>query len=171
MTPTDVVRLYVAFQQRLELMVRGGVRAPRPVIEDACQMAWVALIGCRERIDLSSAPGWLVQTAVHEALRLMRVEDREDSLDHELEEHPELPCLGVDPGPEHRAMGRQRVEGLTVLPVRQQRLVWLRALGLSLEEMASYERCTSRTVRRQLERAGRALRALDGDAAPRTTAA
>jgi DNA-directed RNA polymerase specialized sigma24 family protein len=170
MTATDVVQMYSAFAHRLELMVRGAVRAPRVVIEDACQVAWVALIACRARLDPSRAPGWLVQTAVHEALRLMQVEEEEDSLEHELEDRAET-CLGTDPGPEHFVLEWQRVSGVTVLPVRQQRLVWLRALGLSYEEMASHEHCTDRTVRRQLERAGRALRSLDTEDQPLTTAA
>lgn len=166
MTTSDVVQLYVAFQPRLEQMVRGCLRVPGPVVEDACQAAWVALISFRERVDLVRAPGWLVQTAVHEALRLMRLEDREDSLERELEARAGLSSLGTDPGPEDRLIGHQRVDRLSCLPVRQQRLVWLRALGLSYEEMASHERCTGRTVRRQLERAGRALRALERDEGP-----
>ena len=171
MTPTDVVRLYVEFQPRLERMVRGCVRAPAPVLEDACQAAWMALIGNRERVDLARAPGWLVQTAVHEALRLMWLEDREDSLECELEGRAGLPDLATDPGPEDRVMGWQRVDSLTRLPVRQQRLIWLRALGLSYEEMASYERCSGRTVRRQLERAGQAVRTLDAEDGIYSTAA
>jgi DNA-directed RNA polymerase specialized sigma24 family protein len=163
MTAADVVRLYVAFHRRLERMVGGCVRAPGALIEDACQVAWLSLIAYRERIDLGRAPGWLVQTAMHEALRLVALEDREDSLEEELEEHVELAVMGTDPGPEVRVMGWQRVFSLTALPVRQQRLVWLRALGLSYEEIASHEHCTGRTVRRQLERAGRTLRTLDAE--------
>jgi RNA polymerase sigma factor (sigma-70 family) len=158
---TDLVRLYVEFQPRLERMVRGCVRPPGPVLEDACQAAWMALLRNRERVDLARAPGWLVQTAVHEALRLMWLEDREDSLECELEERAGFPDVGSIPGPEDRLMGWQRVHSLTRLPERQRRLIWLRALGLSYEEMASHEACTGRTVRRQLERARRALRRLD----------
>jgi DNA-directed RNA polymerase specialized sigma24 family protein len=171
MTSTDVVRLYVEFQPRLQRMVSGCVRPPAPVLEDACQAAWMALIGNRERVELARAPGWLVQTAVHEALRLIALADRENSLDLELEERAVFPDLGTVPGPEDRVMGWQRVHSLARLPVRQQRLIWLRALGLSYEEMASHEHCTGRTVRRQLERAGRALRRLDAEDGVYSTAA
>jgi RNA polymerase sigma factor (sigma-70 family) len=124
------------------------------VVEDACQVAWTALICRSERVDPERASGWLVRTAIREALRLMRIADREDSLVRELE-------VPTDLGPEELAWRRAQVQSLRLLSVRQQRLVWLRALGLSYEEMASYERCTKRTVHRQLERARRRLRVLE----------
>ena len=45
------------------------------------------------------------------------------------------------------------------LAVRPQRFVWLQALGLTYTEMAAHERCTPRTVDRQLSRARRELQA------------
>ncbi len=45
------------------------------------------------------------------------------------------------------------------LAVRSQRFVWLHALGLSYTEMAAHERCSTRTVDRQLGRARRKLQA------------
>ena len=166
LSPIDVVVLYGTFQRRLEQMVAAGVRAPAAVVEDACQAAWMGLIRYREQIDGPSAPGWLVRTAVHEALRLLQEEDREDSLEGALEERVGEPFRHTGPGPEDQVWERQRVHSLRRLSVRQQRLVWLRALGLSYEEMASYEQCTCRTVRRQMERARRNLRLLDGPGSP-----
>ena len=154
LTPTDLIRLYGSFHRRLAHIVRSGVGAPEPVVEDACQVAWTALICQSTRVDRERAAGWLVRTAIREALSLMRIADREDSLARELE-------VPIDPGPEELAWRRSQVHSLRLLSLRQQRLVWLRALGLSYEEMASYERCTNRTVRRQLERARRRLRVLD----------
>lgn len=157
LAPGELVRLFGTFQPRLEQLVRGSVRAAGPLIEDACQVAWMGLIHHRERIGADSAPGWLVTTAIHAARRLARAEGREDSLELALERAPDMPC--TDPGPEEVVWRRQQVLGLQLLPARQQRLVWLRALGLSVDEVASHERCTRRTVRRQLERARRTLRA------------
>ena len=45
------------------------------------------------------------------------------------------------------------------LAIRSQRFVWLHALGLSYTEMAAHERCTTRTVERQLVHARRKLEA------------
>ncbi len=157
--PGDLVRLFGTFQSRLEQIVRGSVCAPGPLIEDACQIAWTGLIRHRQRIGAASAPGWLVTTAIHAALRLAREEEREDSLELTLERSPEPTRTGPGPDPEELVWRRQEVLRLRLLPLRQQRLVWLRALGLSVDEVAAHERCTSRTVRRQLERARRMLRA------------
>ena len=170
MTPSELVELYGSFQRRLEQLVRGGVQAQNAVVEDACQVAWAELIRYRQRVALQSAPSWLVRTAIHEALRLVQAEDREDSLELALQELPEVSLSQVDPGPEDHVWQRERVESLRLLSARQQRLVWLRALGLTYEEMASHEHCTSRTVHRQLERAQRAMRILEGGE-PRRAAA
>jgi RNA polymerase sigma factor (sigma-70 family) len=158
LTSSDLVELFGSFQHHLELIVRGTVRAPAPVIEDACQAAWLRLIRDREHIAFQSAPGWLVTTAIHAARRMIRHEDREESLELALEHSPQE-SFQLRPGPEEVVWRRQRVFGLRSLSVRQQRLVWLRALGLSYDEMARHEGCTNRTVRRQLERARQALRA------------
>jgi len=53
---------------------------------------------------------------------------------------------------------QERIREVRCLPERQQRVVWLHALGLSYTEMAAHEGCTRRTVDRQLLRARRAIR-------------
>jgi RNA polymerase sigma factor (sigma-70 family) len=159
MDPADVVGLFVSFQRRLEQIVRGSVRAPGPLIEDACQTAWLELISHRERIDVSGAPAWLVTTATHAAMRLAREEHQEDSLELTLESSPQPTSVDLDADPQEVVWCRQRVDLVTSLPVRQQRLLWLWAFGLTLDELALHEHCTRRTVRRQLERARRTLRA------------
>jgi RNA polymerase sigma factor (sigma-70 family) len=141
------------------------------VIEDACQAAWARLVGHRHRITDEDARGWLVRTAVREAFRLCRREQREPPSDLGLEDwwmdvHPP-----EAPEPPQLIEQRQRLASLRGLPHRQQRLVWLRALGLSYEEVASHEGCTSRTVERQLARARQRLRLLEGGAAQTQSAA
>ncbi len=159
-SPSDVIRLYGAFNRQLTQIVRATTRGPRPVIEDACQVAWTGLICPGQRVEQRSARAWLIRTAIREALRLMRLEDREASLERALEEQLHLQP-STDAGLEEVAFRREQVHGVRLLSVRQQRLVWLRALGFSYEEMAAYENCTNRTIRRQLERAQRRLRGLD----------
>ena len=61
--------------------MRNDVRAPEAVIEDACQFAWSRLLHHRDRVSRDRAVAWLVTTAVHEAFRLIRREDRELSLE------------------------------------------------------------------------------------------
>jgi RNA polymerase sigma factor (sigma-70 family) len=157
----EVIRLYGAFNRQLTQVVRATTNGPRPVVEDACQVAWTGLICPGQRLEQGSARAWLVRTAVREALRLMRLEAREPSLEQAFEERPHRLCSAAEDGPEEQVCRRERVSSLRLLSVRQQRLVWLRALGFSYGEMARYESASTRTIRRQLERAQRRLRALD----------
>lgn len=156
----DVIRLYGAFNRQLTRIVRASTRGPAPVIEDACQVAWTGLICPGRGVEPRSARAWLIRTAVREAVRLMRLEDREASLERALEERLHLQSP-PDVGLEEVISRREQVHSVRLLSARQQRLVWLRALGFSYEEMAAYENCTNRTIRRQLERAQRRLRMLE----------
>jgi DNA-directed RNA polymerase specialized sigma24 family protein len=91
----------------------------------------------------------------------MRLEDREASLERALEEKPHDLRSATDAGLEELVWRREQVHSVRLLSVRQQRLVWLRALGFSYAEIATYESASNRTIRRQLERAQRRLRLLD----------
>ena len=154
-------RLYLEFASSLEHIVRGGVRASDVVIEDACQAAWTRLVHHRHRISEQAARGWLTRTAVREAFRLRRLEVREPPLPAD-EEHPPLAFLHrAAPDPQQLLEQRQRLESVGRLPYRQQRVVWLGALGASREEIAWHEHATSRTVRRQLGRARHKLLVLE----------
>jgi RNA polymerase sigma factor (sigma-70 family) len=152
----DVGRLYAEFSRHLEMLVRSDVRACDAVIEDACQLAWVQLVRYRNRVALDSAPRWLTRTAVREAVRMLRRHRHECSLETLLTE---------DADGEERSVAadvltaREKLLDVRCLPRRQQRIVWLRALGLSYDEVASHEACTFRTVDRQLEQARQRLRA------------
>lgn len=132
------------------------------VIEDACQAAWARLVRHRHRFNDEDARGWLVRTAVHEAFRLCRRELRECPSNLALEDWWLDGDLPEVPQPQQLIEQRQRLASLRGIPHRQQRLVWLCALGLSYDELAAYEGCSSRTVERQLARARHRLRLLDG---------
>jgi RNA polymerase sigma factor (sigma-70 family) len=152
--PADVGELYGLLARRLEQLVQRDVRAPDAVIEDACQIAWSRLLRHRDRVQRETVMSWLLRTAVREALRLSRRDRRELPLETTAEE--ELPRTQASPV--HLAECRERLAELGRLPERQQRAVWLHAIGLNYGEIAVYEGCTARTVERQLLRARQAIR-------------
>lgn len=154
----DVGELYGVHATRLAQIVRADVRASEVVVEDACQFAWSRLVFHADHVRRESALSWLITTAVHQAVRLARREHRELSLEAILETAPEpLECLEM-PGPHEVVDQRRRLEGLSMLPPRQQRLVWLQAMGFSYAEIAATEGDSLRTVERQLLRAKQTLR-------------
>ena len=150
----DVGELYGLLARRLEQIVRLDVRAPDVVIEDACQVAWSRLLHHRHRVHRETVMSWLIRTAVHEALRLLRRYRRELSL----EAADEDAMLWSQATPVQLIECREQLAELGRLPERQQRAVWLHALGLNYAEIAAYEGCTTRTVERQLLRARQSIR-------------
>jgi RNA polymerase sigma factor (sigma-70 family) len=157
---SDIADLYEQLALRLEQIVRSDVRAPEPVIEDACQFAWSRLVDHAGRVRHETALGWLAKTAVREARRMARREGRELSLDATVEAAGDRVLLSIAPGPDELVERHERLGHIALLPERQQRLLWLHALGLSYVEMAVQTGDTRRTVERQLLRAKRSIRAL-----------
>jgi DNA-directed RNA polymerase specialized sigma24 family protein len=99
---------------------------------------------------------WLATTATREARKQISRDCRELSLDS----GDNRPLSVLTPGPYELVERRERLEYIGLLPERQQRLLWLHALGLSYAEMAEHTGDTLRTVERQLLRAKRTIRAL-----------
>jgi RNA polymerase sigma factor (sigma-70 family) len=153
----DIARIYRDLSAPLEQVVRRLVRDSDPVVEDACQFAWSRLVRHRARVREETVFGWLARTAIHEAFKLRRRNARDLSLDYELEQGADPVATAPEP-PELLAQ-RELVAGVGKLALRSQRFVWLHALGLTYVEMAAHERCTTRTVDRQLARARRKLEA------------
>lgn len=147
----DIGDLYGALAGRLERIVRLDVRASDAVIEDACQAAWCLLLRHGDRVQRETVMAWLARTAVHEAFKSLHRCRREDALEGADLASGQLP-------PEELVLQRERLSELAALPARQRRLLWLHASGLSYAEMAAQEKCTRRTVERQLLRARAALR-------------
>jgi RNA polymerase sigma factor (sigma-70 family) len=154
----DLGELYRSFSGRLLRIVRHGVRAPEPVIEDACQFAWSRLVHRPDRVEPHAAPGWLIATALHEALKSVRRAGQEASLEMMLEAGFDVPSPRGDRSPESLAERHDRLRALASLSERQQRLLWLYGLGLTYDEIARRQGCTSRTVERQIQRARTMLR-------------
>ncbi|MGH2857901.1 MAG: RNA polymerase sigma factor [Solirubrobacteraceae bacterium] len=153
----EIAELYRRDAAQLLRVVGRGVRAPEPVIEDACQAAWGRLLDRRDRVRRDAVASWLVVTAVHEACRLVRRAGREVSLDQLLDEFDPFPWVAAGPAPDETLDHRARLHALRSLPERQRRLVWLQGIGLSYAEMALQTGATVRTVERQLLRARRRL--------------
>lgn len=155
----DLGALYADHAERVRRLVRSDVRAPAPVIDDACQTAWSRLVRHRADVGADRAVPWLVTTAVREVFRDTRRANRDVSLEELLDEVGELQLPRVMPAADEVVARRARLDSVAeVLPDRQRRLVWLQALGWSYLEMAQQTGDTPRTVERQLLRARRALR-------------
>jgi RNA polymerase sigma factor (sigma-70 family) len=158
----DVAQLYRALASQLTRIVKLDTDASDLVVEDACQHAWDRLIGEASSPRREAVLSWLATTAVREANRLAQRDDREPLL-------ADTDAAGSHaasaPACDYVAERREQLKLVCQLPERQQRLLWLQALGLSYDEMAAYTGCTRRTVERQVLRARQRLRALAADAA------
>lgn len=159
-TLAEIGQLYIAFAGRLAKIVRFNVRADEMVIEDACQFAWTRLLHHRGRVRRDAVRAWLTRTATRQALKLVRREDRELSLEVILEPAHALARDGLTIALEELIEQRGRLESIGDLPLRQQRLVWLHGLGFSYAEMARDSGYSPRTVERQLLRGKRRLRSV-----------
>jgi RNA polymerase sigma factor (sigma-70 family) len=153
----EVAELFATEALRVRRMVGAGVRASEPLVEDACQLAWVRLFQCRARVRRDTATAWLVRTAIREAVKLIRRDGRELSLDALTDEAGDRPAPSTPALLDELVEQRARLASIRILPERQQRLVWLQGLGLTYAEMAGQTGTTRRTVERQLLRAKRTL--------------
>ncbi len=154
----DVEALYRSLGRRLEQIVRADVRAPETVIEDACQFAWGRLVHHAHRVRRECALAWLAQTARREAVKLVRRDGRDLSLDSALAVGAPMAGATLGPGPEEVFEQHQRLALIAALPERQQRVLWLHALGHTYAEIGLQTGYSLRTVERQLLRAKRSVR-------------
>ena len=141
----EVGELYGSFADRLEQIVRLDVRASDALIEDACQVAWFRLLHHCQRVHRETVMAWLARTAVNEALEVAAPRPARTAArrrDRGRRGAGEFPVAGATP--HELADLRERLQEVHRLPERQQRLVWLHALGLSYAEMAAHEGCTLR---------------------------
>ena len=153
-----VSELYRELQPQLVRILQSNLQPPEWVIEEACQIAWGALVECGGAVTTGGELGWLSTTATREALRLLRRERLTRS--HEL-----LLPAPVDmasfrspaPAPDREIELRERLAEIRALPLRQQRVVMLHGFGYEYDEIAAVTGETRRTVARQLTRARQRL--------------
>jgi len=148
--------MYREMAEPLEQVVRRLVCDAEPVVEDACQSAWTRLVVHSGRVSSESALSWLATTAVREAVKLLRRDDRELSLEVSFDSASAPPSPA--PGPDELFEHRERLGALARLPPRQRQMLWLQGAGLSYTEIAAATGASTRTVERQLLRAKRTLR-------------
>jgi RNA polymerase sigma factor (sigma-70 family) len=155
---TDVGELYTSLAEYLRRIVGSRVSAPPVVIDDACQFAWARLIVHLRRVDDEAVMSWLVTTAIREAIKVARRDQRELSLEARVDENGELNVASPAPGPHEQAEWQEQLELVRKLPSRQQRFLWLFAAGDSYEEISDQEAgLTKRAVERQIHRGRRTL--------------
>lgn len=156
-SPLSLADLYAELAPQLERIVNANVRASSTLLEEACQTAWTWLVAERDSLTPGTELGWLAITATREALRLVRTQRRDLSLEQERGEEGELLELVVEPGPERVIEMRERLAEVRRLPPRQQRLVMLQGFGYRYSEISAVTGDSCRTIDRQLVRARRKL--------------
>jgi hypothetical protein len=136
-TPTsrgDEDRLYRQHHRDLHRAVAHAVRAPRELIEDACQTAWAILL--RTQPERYAIFAWLRVVAIHEAYRLSAIDRRALQLERlNVDEH-DWQALIADPhtlDDAHEALEALRV--VAALPERQRSDLTLKVAGYSYDEI------------------------------------
>ena len=130
----DEDQLYRQHHRDLQRAVARAVRAPRELIEDACQTAWTILL--RTQPERFATFAWLRVVAIHEAYRLSAIERRDA--------HPEEPRPDI--GDWHDLIADPRclddalaaldaLRSLASLPERQRTDLTLKVAGYSYDEI------------------------------------
>jgi DNA-directed RNA polymerase specialized sigma24 family protein len=161
----DEAQLFAVHHAALLRAVRRAVRAPAAVIEDACASAWMILL--RRQPDRGPTLfGWLRTVAIHEAYRLAAHQGT-TSLERLGRAHgdgwhalvPDVRSL------EQTIQARRLLAQLATLPEAQRKTLALLVAGYRYREIQRLRDATYTNVNKQLVRARRRLRDLDGDAA------
>jgi DNA-directed RNA polymerase specialized sigma24 family protein len=145
--------LYRRHHHDLRRAVGKTVRAPRELIEDACQTAWTILL--QTQPDRYAIVAWLRRVAIHEAYRLSRIERREVRLES-LRPRDDDSCeVAVDRRSLDDAVeALEALRILSALPQRQRADLSLKVAGYSYEEIRSRTRGRTMTnVNKSLRKA------------------
>jgi hypothetical protein len=130
----DEDRLYRQHHRELHRAVARIVRAPRELVEDACQTAWASLL--RTQPDRYAIFAWLRVVAVHEAYRLAAIDRGAQHLERlNVDEH-DWQELIADPRTLDEAVNAlEALRTLASLPERQCSDLALKVAGYSYEEI------------------------------------
>jgi RNA polymerase sigma factor (sigma-70 family) len=153
----DEAELYRTLSPHVLRTVRSQVQTSSENIEDACHFAWLAFLRRSDDVERATARSWVTTTAIHEAYKLIKKQQRTASLDQVLESGLEPADTTPTAKPTRRAERREQIDLVQQLPDRQRRIVLLQAAGLSHAEIAHATGDTERTVQRQLYRARHSL--------------
>jgi RNA polymerase sigma factor (sigma-70 family) len=164
----QIAGFYARHADRLQRIVAARVNAPTQTIEDACQHAWVALLGRQGMAPDARSAAWLYTVAIHEGWRLMRRRAREapmGAMRPGVPDDGELPePFSPEPSPDEQAIARiehaERVADLRTLKARERRDLYLQALGYRWSEIAEATGSTYTAVNRRLAEGRARLRRL-----------
>lgn len=130
----DEDELYRLHHDELHRAVARAVNAPRELIEDACQAAWLALL--RNQPERCSIVGWLRTVAIHEAYRLSARDRRDARLERLGPETGDWQDITTDPRSVDDALeAHEALRILASLPARQREDLTLLVAGYSYEEI------------------------------------
>ena len=143
----QIAAFYAQHAAALQRAVARRAHAPEQTIEDACQIAWAALLR-RPDVTLDQRGlAWLATVAAREAWRLAS-RAREIPAGAYLPDDPEPGILPEPPAdttdPADQAAAReqhaQRVEDFARLEPREREALYLKALGYRYQEIAELSR-------------------------------
>jgi hypothetical protein len=154
----DEDRLYRQHHRDLHRAVAHAVRAPRELIEDACQTAWATLL--RTQPDRYAIFAWLRVVAIHEAYRLAAIDRRARHLERlNLDEHDWQEQIADPRTLDEAVTALEALRTLASLPQRQRRDLTLKIAGYSYEEIrALTPRRTFTNVNKSLVKARARIR-------------
>jgi DNA-directed RNA polymerase specialized sigma24 family protein len=130
----DEHELYCSHHRELNRAVAHVVRAPRELIEDACQTAWAILM--RSQPDRYAIFAWLRVVAIHEAYRLSAIDHRDARLERLRPEDGDWHDVTADPRSlEDVVEALEALRLVASLPERQRRDFVLKLARYSYEEI------------------------------------
>jgi hypothetical protein len=140
------------------------VRAPRELIEDACQTAWATLLRSEPKPDAVFA--WLRVVAIHEAYRLSAIDRRDARLERLGREDGGWYGVNADPRSLDDAIeALEALRAVAALPERGRIDLALKVAGYSYEEIRARTPGRTRTnVNKSLVKARVQIRQLRSSA-------
>jgi DNA-directed RNA polymerase specialized sigma24 family protein len=166
----DEAELYRRYHRALQRAVARAVTAPPELIEDACQIAWTAML--RYQPTRATLFIWLRVVAIREASRQRARAHAETPAGHfhtphpgELApgEHPEPPADTPDIADQvaARIQHAQRRHDLATLKPNDRHALYLQGLGYRYQEIMHITDASYTAVNRRITEGRRALRKLD----------
>jgi RNA polymerase sigma factor (sigma-70 family) len=151
----DETALFECYAQKLVRAVRRELRVPEHMAEEACAIAWVQLLRTQPERDAIFA--WLRVVATREAIRLLRAQARDTSLDEDhADTHPACQDRRVDL--ELTLEAREALERIGALTAREIQIFSLHLAGLTYVEISAATGHSRRSVERNVTRARARLR-------------
>jgi DNA-directed RNA polymerase specialized sigma24 family protein len=168
----DIAQLYRRHHRDLQRAVAAAVRAPREVIDDACQTAWMMMLRSQPRQATWFA--WLRVVAIHEAWEQCARSRHEMPAGAFIS--PSAKEIGAYEQPEPPADTRdvpdqvadhiqraQRLADLATIKPNDRRTLYLFGLGYRYREIMHITGASYTAVNRRITEGRRALRKLEHD--------